>query len=598
MSSVLKEMVSRGVVSEEQLHKVRQERSFQKRSLQEMLIAAGSCREEDLFQVAVDVFAGPVVDLDRTAADPQLAAVVPLERAIFHGLVPVRREGDVLVVAMSDPSDVAALDEINFLSDLRVEPALCRHKQVEECINTLYRGGLSVHDILEAAVDGVTDSAADSGPSRDEVVDLAPLDAEDSSFVQLINKILCDAVEARASDIHIEPRGKTVEVRYRIDGCLQNILQIPRDLQARLTVRIKLLARLDIAEQRRMQDGRIKVRLGDRKIDLRISVVPVFYGEKIVLRILDTENSRFDLGTLGFQGDDFDIFHDAIHKSQGVVLVTGPTGSGKTTTLYSALQHIKCETMNIVTIEDPIEYLIEGINQLQLSRHKDVTFATSLRSILRQDPDAILVGEIRDRETAEIAFRSALTGHLVFSTLHTNSAVASITRLMDIGIEPYLIASSISLLVAQRLIRLVCPHCCEREEPDGKLLDKFRGFWDRVPVTDFYRGQGCEHCGFTGYYGRTSIFEMLRMEGRIREMAYNRAPENQIRQEAVAGGMRTLAMSGLLKVAAGATSLEEVARVVDIVGEDWPASAVGPSGFESGSRLPLVGLEAGSGARY
>lgn len=598
MSTVLKELIRREIIGEEQVRAVKGERGPRRKSWQELMIAAGYLKEEALYRVARDVFKGPEVDLDRTAPDPQLASLVPQDRAVLHGVLPLRREGKMLILAMSDPTDISARDEIDFCSELTVEPVLCRHSQIRDSLSMFYRSGRPVRDILEDAVDVVTEERGGAGPAVDEAVDLADMSGEDSALVQLINRILCDAVESRASDIHIEPRGKTVEVRYRVDGCLQNVLQIPRDLQSRLTVRIKLLARLDIAEQRRMQDGRIKVRLSGRKIDLRISVVPVFYGEKIVLRILDAENARFDLGTLGFQGDELEMFREAIQRPQGVVLVTGPTGSGKTTTLYAALQHIKCETMNIVTIEDPIEYLIDGINQLQLSRFKEVTFATSLRSILRQDPDVILVGEIRDRETAEIAFRSALTGHLVFSTLHTNSAAASITRLVDIGIEPYLIASSISLLVAQRLVRMICPNCCEKERPDERLVEKFRGLWDRVPVSAFYRGRGCDHCGHTGFNGRTSIFEVLRMDGRIRDMVYSRASERAILQEALSGGMRTLAMSGLLKVASGATSLEEVARVAELSGEE-----INSSGAETGTGHPgpgfvLPGLASGRDPRY
>ena len=568
MSTILMNLMKRGMVTSDQFSAVKKERPMAEKSVQELLILAGHLKGEDLFEIAKEFFPVPVIDLDQIPIDPQVISLIPLERARYHGVLPVRKEGDSLLVAMSDPSDIIARDEIGFLSGMTVKPLLCLQGQISEYINTYYRTGHSVHEMLEDAVSGTQDGRIGAEQFLNEqAVDLAEYDDEDSSFVRLINKLISDAVEARASDIHIEPQGKAVEVRYRIDGYLKSIIKLPRDLQQRLAVRIKLLAKLDITEKRKAQDGRIKVFIDGKKVDLRISVIPVFYGEKIVLRILDTQNSQYDLKTLGFQPDELETFREAIHKPQGVVLVTGPTGSGKTTTLYAAMQHIKSETKNIVTIEDPIEYLIDGINQLQLSRHKDMTFASGLKSILRQDPDVILVGEIRDRDTAEIALRASLTGHLVFSTLHTNGSVSSITRLVDIGIEPYLIASSVNLFVAQRLIRLVCPHCCEEVMPEDKLLIKFANYLERVPIRRFYKGKGCDLCNFSGFFGRTSIFEILKVDGRIRELVCNKASEGMILKEAMANGMRTLAEAGVLKVAAGLTTLEEIARVVDVVEE-------------------------------
>jgi type IV pilus assembly protein PilB len=542
------------------------ERVVSKRSLQDRLIMEGHLQDEVLFQVARDLFRGAEIDLDEIPVGPHLVDLIPLERALYHGVLPVRKEADVLALAMSDPTDILAQDEIRFMTNMSVKPVLCRQGQIAEYINKYYEAENTVQEILKNTLDDAQiKEVAEGSAIGDEAVDLAQLRGDNSSFVRFVNKIIYDAVEARASDIHIEPQGENVQVRYRIDGYLKSIIKVPRDLQHRLAARIKLLAKLDIAEQRKAQDGRIKIVIDGKKIDLRISVIPVFYGEKIVLRILDSATAQFDLDRLGLQPDELAVFQSAIQKPQGVVLVTGPTGSGKTTTLYAALQHIKCETKNIVTIEDPIEYLIDGLNQLQLSRFKDVTFATGLRSILRQDPDVILVGEIRDRETAEIAFRASLTGHLVFSTLHTNSSVASITRLKDIGIEPYLIASSISLFVAQRLIRLVCPNCCEEELPEDGLLMKFQSYLEDVSIRRFYRGKGCEQCNHSGFYGRTSIFEILQVDENIRENIHHNASEGAIFKEAVANGMRTLAESGILKVAEGLTTLEEVSRVVDII---------------------------------
>ncbi len=509
-----------------------------------------------------------VVNLDEIIVDKDVLKLIDHKAAVHYGVLPVRKDAGALVVAMSDPGNILVIDELHFMTDLVIRPVFCEQRQIFAYIQKYYQTEGNLHDVLKDTMGGAPVHLAHQEVLKvEDQMDADKFNEGKSAFVNFVDKIISDAVEARASDIHIEPQGKNVEVRYRIDGYLKSIIRVPQDLQKRLAARIKLLASLDIVEQRSAQDGRIKISVAGRKIDLRISVIPVFHGEKIVLRILDSQAGQYDLKRLGLQPGQFETFRDAIHKPQGVVLVTGPTGSGKTTTLYSALQHIKCERKNIVTIEDPIEYLMDGINQLQLNRYKDVTFATSLKSILRQDPDVILVGEIRDRETAEIASRASLTGHLVFSTLHTNSAVASITRLVDIGIEPHLIASSTSLFVAQRLIRLICPNCCEHESPDELLMAKFRTYLDDAPVGRFYRGKGCDQCNHTGFYGRTSIFEILKVDEAIKDLIYQKASESVILREAVGNGMRTLAQSGVLKAVTGLTTLEEVARVVDIADE-------------------------------
>lgn len=566
MSTLLAALIKKNLVTAEQLLAARKKQSGLPRPVQDLLIEAGHLSEEDLFAAARNAFPRPVIDLEQAAIDPELVRLIPRQKAMGHGIFPVMKEKDILVLAMSDPSDIMARDEIGFMTGLTVRPLLCKKSQIAKYIKKYYQAAESVHEILKDTIDDVQRIAApDERAASEETVDLVKFEADNSSFVRFVNKIISDAVAGRASDIHIEPQEKTVDVRYRIDGHLKNIIRVPRDLQPRLTARIKILAKLDIAEQRKVQEGRIKILIGEDKIDLRISVIPLVHGEKIVMRILDRNSAQFDLNKIGFQPQELEIFKEAIHRPQGVILVTGPTGSGKTTTLYSALQHIRSETKNIVTIEDPIEYLIEGINQIQLSRFKDVTFANGLRSILRQDPDIILVGEIRDKETAEIAFRASLTGHLVFSTLHTNNAASSITRLLSIGLESYLIASSITLLVSQRLVRLICPNCYEEDVPDETLLLKFRNIVENVDIKRFYAGRGCEQCNLSGFYGRTSIFEILRVDEKIRDLIFNKAPENHISREAVAGGMRTLAQSGIIKVAAGLTTLREVAKVTDMM---------------------------------
>jgi type IV pilus assembly protein PilB len=568
MSAILAELIKKNIVTEGQVSDARQQRDSVGTSIQDILIDSGHLQSSDFYEVAQQVHAGHAIDLDAELINPKIIQLIRREDALRYGAVPLVKEGSTLIVAMSDPSDIFAIDEIGFMTGLNVKAGLSSHIQIAQYIQKYYFQQNSVQEILQDTIDD-NDVALinDEVMTSDEIADIAISRADSSSFIRLVNRLLCDAVDARASDIHVEPRDKNVEVRYRIDGYLKTIIKIPRSFHPRLSSRIKILAKLDIAEQRKVQEGRIKVSIKGEKIDLRISVIPIFYGEKIVLRILDSRSTQFDINKIGFSSDELETFKTAIQRSQGVVLVTGPTGSGKTTSLYAALQHIKCETKNIVTIEDPIEYLIDGINQLQLSRFKDVTFTTGLRSILRQDPDVILVGEIRDKETAEIAFRASLTGHLVFSTLHTNSAVSSVTRLLNIGLEPYLISSSVSLLVAQRLVRMICPSCKEQCIPDPELLKKFKGYLRGSRLQRFYKGKGCEHCNFTGFYGRTSIFEIMKVDDRIKELIFNKASESLILKQATNNGMKTLVESGIVKVMAGITTLDEVAKVTEVVEE-------------------------------
>ena len=472
MASVITELVKRKWLTRQQFNEAQIKRSMVKVSMQDVLVETGQLDDELLFKLAQKIVPYPVFDLTQVKLDTELVKLIPYERAVFHGVFPVYKEGESLVLAMSDPFDLVARDELCFHTHLDIKPVLSPRRQITDCIKKYYNAAYTVHDILKSAMEDIrTEPVFEKDKqNQDEIVDLALLEGELSTLVKFVNKLITDAIEMRASDIHIEPREQIVEVRYRIDGHLRNIIQIPPHLHQRLAARIKIMSKLDIAEQRKAQDGRFKIMVKDNKIDLRISIIPLIHGEKIVMRILDTNNAQFDINTIGFEPEDLELFKAGIQRPQGVVLVTGPTGSGKTTTLYAALQQIKSESKNIVTIEDPVEYLIEGINQVQLNRYKDVTFASGLRSILRQDPDVILVGEIRDRETADIAFRASMTGHLVFSTLHTNSAASSVSRLLDIGLEPYLIASSTIFLVAQRLVGLICPHCRKTHRPEKKLL--------------------------------------------------------------------------------------------------------------------------------
>lgn len=573
MSLVFAELIKRNTLEAKIVSDAHQERRNSGRSIQDILIEGDQLREEDLLGAAQSLCPVPMIDLDTHKIDAKMLQMIRREDALRYAILPLKKEEDRLVLAMSDPSDILARDEIAFMTSMSIQPVLVAHAKLSQHIQKYYFARDSVQEMLKETMDDVpVEKIDEERMTSEEIADAAVSQADNSSFIKLVNRLLCDAVDARASDIHIEPRDRTVEVRYRIDGYLRTVVKIPRQLHPRLAARIKILAKLDIAEQRKVQEGRIKVSIKGEKIDLRISVIPIFYGEKIVMRILDNRSTQFDINKIGFSDDELEVFKAAIGRNQGVVLVTGPTGSGKTTTLYAALQHIKCETKNIVTIEDPIEYLIDGINQLQLSRFKDVTFTNGLRSILRQDPDVILVGEIRDKETAEIAFRAALTGHLVFSTLHTNSAVSSITRLLNIGLESYLIASSVSLLVAQRLVRTICPCCKEEYIPDAELLRKFQSYLPASRTRKFYRGSGCDNCNSSGFYGRSSIFEIMKIDDKIKDLIFNRASETLILKQAVNNGMRTLVESGVAKVMAGLTTLDEIAKVTEIVDVNSDAS--------------------------
>jgi type IV pilus assembly protein PilB len=566
MSTILGKVIEAKMMTWEQVEAMRKRSIKEKQPIQDLFIDTGIIDEEEFFRIGLTAFFGPVIDREEEIVDASCVELIPYAMARYYGVFPVRRESRGLLLAMSNPHDLAALEDVRFVTELPLKPALCTKSQIASFIKEYYVKGRSARDLLaKAQIENACASDPDGVPGGEENKDIAELYDERSDLLQFINRLIADAIDDRASDIHIEPQEHAVCVRYRIDGHLKDVIDIPKQLLDRVISRIKILAKLDIAEKRKFQDGRISVWMEGRKIDLRISVIPAYYGEKAVVRILDSEKAVFGFNEIGLGPKEKAVFVKAITRNQGVVLLTGPTGSGKTTTIYSALQHIKAGTRNIVTIEDPVEYLIKGANQVQLNRIKDVTFANCLRSILRQDPDVLFVGEIRDKETAEVAFQASLTGHLVFSSLHTNSAASSIIRLMDIGLEPYLIASSVHLIVSQRLVRMVCPKCKVVYSPSKWLKDKFKMYLEEMFIDEYVKGKGCRDCGFTGYQGRTSLFEMLRVNQKIKTLIANKASESVIFKQALKNGMKTLAESGLEKVAAGLTTLEEVAAVADVV---------------------------------
>lgn len=565
MATIIGKIISDKSLNRNQVDEIRKKSVYLKKPIQDVLIDSGLVDEEEYFRTAMTVFSGPVIDREEEIVDATCAELFPYSLAKRYGIFPVRRESKGLLLAMSNPHDLAALEDIRFATELPLNPALCLKSQITELIKEYYVKEKSARDLLARAHN---ECAAEIEKENflEEIGenDIGELHEEDADLLSFVNRIVADAVDARASDIHIEPQDKSVYVRYRIDGYLKKIIDIPKQLMDRVLSRVKILAKLDIAEKRKFQDGRIGVKMDGRDIDLRVSVIPAYHGEKAVIRILDTKKSIFTFDELGMGPQEKKLFARAINRPQGVVLLTGPTGSGKTTTIYSALHHMKDETRNIVTVEDPVEYLIDGATQVQLNRIKDITFANCLRSILRQDPDVIFVGEIRDQETAEVAFQASLTGHMVFSSLHTNDSVSSIVRLMDIGLEPYLIASSMNLIVSQRLVRAVCPDCRGSYVPEKWLLDKFRSCLDEANIKKFVKGKGCRNCQHTGYLGRTSIFEMLDVNQKVKSLIANRASQATIFSQAVTDGMKTLAQAGIEKVAAGITTLEEVSTVADV----------------------------------
>ena len=487
---------------------------------------------------------------------------VPIQYLKKQKMVPVETP-DAFLVAVNDPTNFQAVDDLMRLLDRDdAEVVLASEGTILSAINSAYDLG---RDSAQEFIQIMNGDSADSIISEiEETADLLD-ETSDAPIIKLVNLVLAQAIKDRSSDIHIEPYANSLKIRYRIDGMLYNLLNLPRRIQSSLVSRIKIMAKLNIAEKRLPQDGRIEVKIGDKSVDIRVSVIPTAFGERVVLRLLDKSQALLTLSDLGLDEAKVAQFDRLIKSPYGIVLVTGPTGSGKTTSLYAALSKINSPSINIITIEDPIEYQIEGIGQIQVNPKIDLTFATGLRSIVRQDPDVILVGEVRDRETAEIAIQSSLTGHLVFSTLHTNDAASAITRLIDMGIEPFLVASSVIAIVAQRLVRVLCPRCKETYEPDTESLIDAGIPRNAVNGRSIYRRKGCNACMNTGYRGRTGIFEIMIMDEGVKKLILRTSDSNQINDEAVRNGMSTLVQDGARKVLEGVTTIEEVLRVTRIL---------------------------------
>lgn len=559
-------LVKAGLITEDQLQEALQQQKANGGKLGTNLLRMGYVKEEEVTSLLSEQYGVPAIHLEHFEIDEATIKHIPAEVAQKYMVIPIERTGSTLTVALADPSNVFALDDIRFITGYQVEPVVAAEASIHKAIERYYGTSheMELMDVMdEISQEDVTDLELAEEEEEISVEDLAAA-SEDAPVVRLCNVMLSDAVKKGASDIHVEPYEKTLRIRFRIDGVLYEILKPPLKLKNAIASRLKILAKLDIAEKRLPQDGRIKMRMKidqkTKEIDYRVSTVPTLHGEKIVLRLLDKEGLKLDMTKLGFEPESLDKFERAIAKPYGMVLVTGPTGSGKTNTLYSAISQLNKPETNIMTAEDPVEFNITGCNQVQMKESIGLNFASALRSFLRQDPNIVLVGEIRDFETAEIAVKAALTGHLVLSTLHTNDAPSTISRLMNMGIEPFLVATSVHLIQAQRLIRRICKECKEEIKVPRKALLELGYTPEEVEEVKIYKGRGCPVCNNSGYKGRVALMEVMEMSEQLREMVLMGANSVELKKQALEEGMLTLRRSGLIKIAQGITTIDEVVR--------------------------------------
>ncbi len=552
-------LIKEGLITKEQLEKALEEQRANGTRVGYNLVKLGFVQETEITKMLARQYRMPAVDLARFEVDPKIVKMIPADLALKHLVLPLKREGRTLTVAMADPTNLNVIDDLKFITRYDIFPVIAGEYTLRQALDKNYEQVDAQLDTILKDMDAEAEEELEVLQSQEE--EQAPaVVADDAPVVKLINAILTDAVKRGASDIHIEPFEHEIRVRYRVDGELQEVMKPPLKLKAALTSRIKIMSSLNIAERRVPQDGRIKLKMGKRVIDYRVSVLPVLFGEKIVMRILDKGNLTLDLSKFGFEPRAEQDLMKAILNPYGMVLVTGPTGSGKTTTLYSALSRVNTIGVNIMTAEDPVEYNLMGINQVLVRNEIGMTFAAALKAFLRQDPNIIMVGEIRDIETGGIAIKAALTGHLVLSTLHTNDAPSTITRMIDMGIEPFNVSSAVNLIVAQRLVRRICKDCKTEVKYDAvelKALGTTEKEWEGVT---FYKGKGCDTCGGSGYKGRAGLYEVMAFSPELRRMILKGASTAELQQQAVADGMLTLRMDGIVKIKRGVTTLEEVVK--------------------------------------
>jgi type IV pilus assembly protein PilB len=564
-------LVRENLITLQQLKAAQEEQRKSGGRLGYNLTRLGYIEENELTQFLSKQYGVPAINLSEFEIDAEVIRLVPEDVAEKHQVIPVNRAGASLIVAMADPSNIFAIDDLKFLTGYNIEVVVASDGAIKDAIEKYYRGGggqggggaqageLNYDEIMGEFDEDEIDVAGDE--ENVNVIDLER-SAEDAPVVKLVNLILIDAIKKGASDIHIEPYEKDLRVRYRIDGVLYEMMKPPVKLKNAITSRIKIMSKLDIAERRLPQDGRIKLKLGKgREMDYRVSCLPCLFGEKIVLRLLDKGNLQLDMTKLGFEPAPLKDFKNAINRPYGMCLVTGPTGSGKTTTLYSALSELNKSTVNISTAEDPVEYNLHGINQVQMQEDIGLNFASGLRSFLRQDPDIIMVGEIRDFETAEIAIKAALTGHMVLSTLHTNDAPSTVSRLLNMGIEPFLVTASLNLILAQRLARKICQECTVAADLPETALVEVQVSQQDIGTFQPMKGAGCDTCSGTGYKGRIALYEVMVFQDELKEFVINGASAAELKAEAIRLGMQTLRRSAINKLKEGVTTSEEVTRV-------------------------------------
>jgi type IV pilus assembly protein PilB len=587
-------LIKEGAITEEQLGKALEQQKSSGGRLGYHLVRLGFISEEQITKVLSRQFGIPSINLNSYTVDGDILKVIPADVAKKYLVMPVSRIGSTLTLAMADPSNVFAIDDIKFMTGFNIEPVVAAEISIVESIKKYYGGSGQMELVKEKAnidstdfsleegemdaspfddmeegpvvdvddFDSLVHGAVDNVEIVEEEADEKGIEDVEAPIVKLVNGILIKAIKLGVSDIHVEPYEKSFRVRYRLDGVLRNAMSLPLKIRNAMISRIKIMSKLDIAERRLPQDGRIKLKLGKKKdMDFRVSVLPCLFGEKVVMRLLDKSNLQLDMTKLGFEEKAMADFQTALHKPYGMVLVTGPTGSGKTTTLYSALHQLNQVSENIMTAEDPVEFNLAGINQVQMHDEIGLNFAAALRSFLRQDPDIIMVGEIRDYETAEIGVKAALTGHLVLSTLHTNDAPSTVNRLLNMGIEPFLVASSVILILAQRLIRKICANCKEEVGYNPQALIEIGFPPDKAETVKLFRGRGCPTCSNTGYKGRLALYEVMPISERIKDLVLQGATATELKQAAVEDGMFSLRMSGLRKIEDGMTTIEEVVRV-------------------------------------
>lgn len=557
-------LVKNNLLTEDQLRQAIQEKKETGQRLVSVLVKLGFIPENKLLAQLSNLYQMEVTDLDYIIPPESVLKLIPAEKAYHYEVLPIDRKGRILTVAMVDPTDISAIEDLRFITGMEINPVLASETSIREALGRYYKMDTSLAEVKAEAGPkelGVEDlELLETGIEEEVEEQKLRADAEGGPVIRLVNHYIADAVNKGASDIHIEPFERQLRIRFRIDGVLREQQSPPLNLKSGIITRIKLMAKMDIAERRLCQDGRINILVGNKMIDLRVSVIPTLYGEKIVMRILDRSALMLDLTKLGFSEEALKKYLKAIESPYGIILITGPTGSGKTTTLYSTLSRLNKPDRQIMTIEDPVEYNIHGINQIQVNEEIGLTFAAALRAFLRQAPNIILVGEMRDTETAEIGIRAALTGHLVFSTIHTNDAPTTINRLVDMGIPPYLVASALILIQAQRLVRRICPNCKEPIKVSPALLEEANIPPDTFPDGIVYKGKGCSNCGQTEYKGRIGLYEVMPISPTLRAMILKGASSDEVARQAKAEGMKTLRDDGIEKIKQGITTIEELMR--------------------------------------